>query len=130
MRLREAKMVNVLLVDDNREILNLNKRILQYLGCRVITYQDARQALKLLEYINPFDVIISDVMMPNLNGVQFLKEVKKRHPDANIILTSVATSPELHLGAQVKEASYCLFGGYFTINHFKKALDSTLPMAA
>jgi CheY-like chemotaxis protein len=117
-------MVNVLLVDDTPEILILKKRILQHLGCRVITYSEAAQALKLLEYINPFDVIITDMMMPNMNGIQFLEAVKTRHPNARVIVTSVSPYPELKSRAKRKGAAYCLFGGYFTIDHFKQALSA------
>jgi two-component system, NtrC family, C4-dicarboxylate transport response regulator DctD len=118
-------MVDVLLVDDNPEILTLNKRILQHLGCRVTAYSEATRALTLLEIHNPYDVIITDVKMPVMNGVEFFHAIKHRHPDAAVIFTSVSSYAELQSVAihQLKGAVDYLFGGCFTISRFKKALE-------
>ena len=66
-------MTTVLLVDDNPKYL---KDALPYYGYDVFTAADGIQALKILSQ-NKFDIILLDVMMPNMNGWDTLKEIRK-----------------------------------------------------
>lgn len=66
-------MTTVLLIDDNPKYL---KEALPYYGYDVFTASDGIQALKLLSQ-NKFDIILLDVMMPNMNGWDTLKEIRK-----------------------------------------------------
>lgn len=66
-------MTNVLLIDDNPKYL---KDALPHYGYDVMVATDGVQALKILEN-NPFDIILLDVMMPNMNGWDTLKEIRK-----------------------------------------------------
>ena len=66
-------MTTVLLVDDNPKYL---KEALPHYGYDVFTASDGIQALKLLSQ-NKFDIILLDVMMPNMNGWDTLKEIRK-----------------------------------------------------
>ena len=66
-------MTTVLLVDDNPKYL---KDALPYYGYDVFTAADGIQALKILSQ-NKFDIILLDVMMPNMNGWETLKEIRK-----------------------------------------------------
>jgi CheY-like chemotaxis protein len=125
-----VRMLNVLLVDDNPEILAMNRQILQYLGCRVTAYTDPLRALKLVQRHNPYDVIITDIKMPVMNGVDFFRAVKHLHPHAVIIFTSVSSSTEMHKVIRVKGVCDYLFGGCFTIGRFKKALDNAARLSA
>ena len=66
-------MTTVLLVDDNPKYL---KDALPHYGYDVFTAADGIQALKILSQ-NKFDIILLDVMMPNMNGWETLKEIRK-----------------------------------------------------
>lgn len=66
-------MTTVLLVDDNPKYL---KEALPHYGYDVFTAGDGIQALKILSQ-NKFDIILLDVMMPNMNGWDTLKEIRK-----------------------------------------------------
>lgn len=66
-------MTTVLLVDDNPKYLN---DALPYYGYDVHTATDGVQALKALN-VKKFDIILLDVMMPNMNGWDTLKEIRK-----------------------------------------------------
>lgn len=66
-------MTNVLLIDDNPKYL---KDALPHYGYDVMVATDGVQALKILEN-NFFDMILLDVMMPNMNGWDTLKEIRK-----------------------------------------------------
>ena len=70
----------VLLVDDEENILSALKRLLRRDGYRILTAGGGAQGLELLAS-EPVDVIISDQRMPQMTGVEFLRQVKARYPD-------------------------------------------------
>lgn len=68
------ELINVLLVDDNSKYL---KDALPFYGYEVTTAFDGIQALKeLANKSKNFDIVLLDVMMPNMNGWQTLKEIR------------------------------------------------------
>jgi DNA-binding NtrC family response regulator len=80
----------LLCVDDNPDILRVLKR---QLGQRydLSLAQTAAAALALIASSRPFDVIISDLRMPEVNGIEFLRQASQVAPDAErIILTGQA----------------------------------------
>jgi response regulator RpfG family c-di-GMP phosphodiesterase len=80
----------VLCVDDEPNILNALRRLLRTEGYHVLTAGSGPEALALLEQ-TPVDVVISDMRMPEMDGVRLLAEVKTRAPEtARILLTAHA----------------------------------------
>ena len=80
----------VLFVDDEPDILATYRR-----GFRgdfnLEVAENAREGLEKLERQGPFSVVVSDLKMPGLSGIEFLKEVKTRYPDTvRIMLTGYA----------------------------------------
>lgn len=77
-------MFNVLLVEDNSGTQILLKNILKRkFYCNVFTAKDGIEALKLVPISKP-DFILLDYMMPNMNGYDFLKELRLRKIYQNI----------------------------------------------
>ncbi len=75
----------ILFVDDEPQILETLKLVFR--GCNIATSTSAKEALKLLQS-EPFAVIVSDQRMPEMTGVEFLKEAKKLSPKSvRILLT-------------------------------------------
>lgn len=68
----------LLLVDDDRDVVENLSRRLQAEGYRVETAHDGQEALQKVATANP-DVIILDLMLPKLNGFEVLKEVREKH---------------------------------------------------
>ena len=66
----------ILIVEDNIEVRNTISECLAVEGYQVVTAIDGREALRIMSDAQP-DLILSDVNMPNLNGVDFYKEVRK-----------------------------------------------------
>ncbi len=80
----------LLLVDDEEGILNAIARVLHAEGYRILRANRPRAALDLLA-THPVGVIISDQRMPEMNGIELLRKVKKLHPDTvRIMLTAHA----------------------------------------
>jgi response regulator RpfG family c-di-GMP phosphodiesterase len=79
----------VLIVDDDELILRALARILESVGYDTRCYQDPITALANIERDRPV-VVISDFMMPGLDGVAFLEQVRDRAPGAARILCTAA----------------------------------------
>ncbi|MDP2834744.1 MAG: EAL domain-containing protein [Pseudomonadota bacterium] len=80
----------LLLVDDEENILNALTRVLHEEGYRILRADRPRAALDLLA-THPVGVIISDQRMPEMNGIELLRKVRKLHPDTvRIMLTAHA----------------------------------------
>ena len=84
-------MARILVVDDEENMLRLFKKVLGRSGYDVLTATTGTEALRLLRE-QPIDIIISDLVMPILNGLELLKEVKTYYPDIPfIVLTAYGT---------------------------------------
>lgn len=75
----------VLFVDDDPNILAAYRRSLRK-ACDLKTAEGGAEGLKVLEAEGPFAVVISDMQMPEMNGLEFLKEVHKRSPDSVCVM--------------------------------------------
>lgn len=73
----------VLVVDDESFIINLLKNGLTENGYEVITAQNGFDAILAVEEQQP-DVVITDIMMPRLTGLEFLKALKNNPATANV----------------------------------------------
>ena len=84
-----APRARVLCVDDNPQVLRLLKRQLGDIFDLSIA-QTAQDALALLSDEAPFDVIVSDLRMPEVHGLTFLKKARELYPSTErIILTGL-----------------------------------------
>jgi signal transduction histidine kinase len=81
----------VLVVDDEVRIQEACQRLLTQEGCDVELAANGIKGLKMIEEKH-FDIILLDLMMPGMSGLEVLKDVKSRHPDTVvIIITGYAT---------------------------------------
>ena len=77
----------MLLVDDESEIINMGRRMLEPLGYRVTVCSDSREALSLIE-ADPtaYDLIITDQTMPHMTGAELAVKLLALRPELPIIL--------------------------------------------
>jgi len=78
-------MMKVLLVDDEREFVTTLAERLQLRDIIPLVATDGDQALQIIESEKP-PVVVMDVMMPGLGGLDVLQAVKRRHPEIHVIL--------------------------------------------
>ncbi len=84
-------MANVLLVDDEQNILLTYRTILERGGHRVETASTAEDALKAFE-AEGADVIVTDMNMPGISGIELVKQIRQRSPGTEIIVMTGAGS--------------------------------------
>jgi two-component system, cell cycle sensor histidine kinase and response regulator CckA len=79
----------VLLVEDDEAVLRITERLLSDLGFHVTATGDPAHAIELVrEGIGPLDLLMTDVVMPGLGGVELAEEIRKLVPDIPVLFTS------------------------------------------
>ncbi len=84
-------MSNLLIVDDEQSYRQLLTLVFEHDGHKIRTAMNGRDALEKLR-IEPADVIITDVKMPDMNGIELLRAAREESPDVGVVLmTAFAT---------------------------------------
>jgi DNA-binding NtrC family response regulator len=84
-------MASVLLVDDEQNILLTYRTVLERGGHRVATASTAEDALRLFD-TEGADVIVTDMNMPGISGIELVKQVRQRSPGTEVIVMTGAGS--------------------------------------
>lgn len=77
--------LKILVVDDDKVNRTILTQRLNSEGCKAEAHESAFSALKALDESN-WDVVLTDLCMPSMDGLQFLKEVKAHSPETQVIL--------------------------------------------
>ena len=78
----------ILSVDDDEDLRQLVGEVLTEAGFRVLSAESAEAALLLLESDEPIDLIVTDVVMPGLNGMALARLARRLRPDVRILYSS------------------------------------------
>jgi len=92
--MREAEPL-VLVVDDERYIVDLLTDLLEDEGYRVISASDGLRALEIMREQHP-DLLLADIMMPRLDGLALLNRVREQQREIPVVLMSAAVTPLTH----------------------------------
>ncbi|MCW8999987.1 MAG: EAL domain-containing protein, partial [Kangiellaceae bacterium] len=103
--LPEGYQRTILIVDDEKEILLALKRSLRKTGAKVISAQNAEDALELLA-LNKVGVVLSDLSMPNTNGIELLDRVHQMYPNTLRMILSGQNEFELACDAINRSAIF------------------------
>ena len=85
--------VRVLLVDDEQALLESLRKVLSRRAMEVFTAQTGDEALKLLED-TPVDVVVLDISMPDLDGIQAANRIRTECPQTQILILTMHESDE------------------------------------
>ncbi|UCF92966.1 MAG: response regulator [Desulfobacterales bacterium] len=91
----------LLLVDDNAEFLDSTKDVLEELGHQVMTATNGEDALSLFQE-QTFDMILMDIKMPGLNGVETFLQMKAQDPRVKVVLFTAYPVKNLIQGARAE----------------------------
>lgn len=79
----------VLLIDDEEDLADLHQRALEKLGYQVTCFSNSLEALKdFHQKTDAYDIVVTDMTMPNLTGLDLIKEILKIKPEISSILCS------------------------------------------
>jgi response regulator RpfG family c-di-GMP phosphodiesterase len=86
----ERKLPRILCVDDEKKLLKAIERSLHN-RCEVHTAPGGREGLAVLDQDGPFEVVVSDMRMPGMDGAEFLRHCRRKAPDTvRLLLTGFA----------------------------------------
>ncbi|AZB24315.1 DNA-binding response regulator [Chryseobacterium bernardetii] len=86
--------MRILIIEDNSRVSSLLKRGLESQDYQVYISEDAEDAVVLLNKLT-FDLAITDIMLPKMNGIDLCKFIKQKYPDLPVImLTALGTIDE------------------------------------
>ena len=80
-------MKTLLIIDDDRHLLD-SLRIVFSSAYHVLTARSAEEAEPILD-VEPVDVVLLDVILPGLDGVEFLKKLRGKHPDLPVAMPTI-----------------------------------------
>jgi CheY-like chemotaxis protein len=80
-------MKKILVADDEMAIRLLYSEELKEEGYEVYTASNGREALEIIEK-TPLDLVILDIKMPEMDGIEALRQIKERHPDLPVLLST------------------------------------------
>jgi DNA-binding NtrC family response regulator len=80
-------MARILIIDDDESITSLLRMVLSRQGYEVVTAANGREGVKLFNS-TPADLVISDILMPEMDGLEALKQLRQLSPNLKLIAVS------------------------------------------
>lgn len=114
----------ILLVDDEEDMLENCARLLRAMGYSPVTAPNGEEGLKIIEEEAPA-LVLSDLKMPGMGGIEFLHQVKKRYPDLAVIIFTAFGSIESAVEA-IKEGAFDYLPKPFTSDQLKHSVERAL----
>ena len=95
---------NILLVDDEEDIRDVLSVSLEDFGYEVYTAENGQEALEIYKEKNP-SMVLTDIKMPLMDGIELLKEIKKRNPETEVVMITGHGDMELAIKSLKHEAT-------------------------
>ncbi len=100
---------DVLVVDDSRAMLSFYGSVAQDLGLKILTAENGREALDIVELDQSFDLIITDMNMPVMDGLELTREIRHKIGNKTIPIIMVTTESEQSQRDMAKSAGVDAF---------------------
>jgi CheY-like chemotaxis protein len=97
---------NLLVVDDDQAFLDLMAHHLRRKGHNVECTLDGKEALHALQSKGPFTILITDLMMPGMSGLELLRHARKLDPTIEVIVITAAPSLEMAISAMREDGAF------------------------
>ncbi len=98
----------LLIVDDEEEIRDMLSRHFRFQDIHVQTARNGKEALETMEK-DRVDVVISDIKMPEMDGIQLLRELRRQYPMVHTIMITGYVTQENILACMRHGADNCVF---------------------
>ena len=116
----------ILIVDDEKDMRDFLEIMLRKEGYEVKTFQAAMQALEYCKD-NQYDLVITDLKMPGMNGVDFLKSLREVDPEALVIMVTAYASVDNAVEA-LRAGAHDYFTKPFNIVEVKQNIKNALKI--
>ena len=102
-----AGQATILIVDDERDLVDAYMRLLERAGHRCLGAFDANEAIQLIDAESP-DLVITDLSLPDTSGIEVVRHIRSKSKDTPVIVMSGHNTPELNEAAHAAGASMSL----------------------
>jgi len=119
----EERQLKILLVDDDEMVRKSAGAFLHKMGHHVVFASNGREGLERVEQGKP-DIVISDIMMPDLDGLDFLRTLKERGSDVEVILVTGHGDLETAVEA-LRQGAFDFFTKPVRLDELRAALERT-----
>ncbi|KJR97883.1 MAG: Fis family transcriptional regulator [Desulfobulbaceae bacterium BRH_c16a] len=115
-------MASVLVVDDERSMRDFLKILLEKEGHKVATADNGGKALEILGN-QSVDVVVSDIRMPGITGIELLESIKEDFPELPVIMITAFASPDDAVLA-MKNGAFDYISKPFNVDEIKSVIES------
>ncbi|MEO8090051.1 MAG: response regulator, partial [Gemmatimonadales bacterium] len=115
----------LLLVDDDEAACRLLSEVLERDAYRVVSALSADEAIAKLDEEGPFDAVLTDLRMPRKSGLDLLRVVRRRDPDA-LVLVLTAFGDAGAAGEAIRAGAYDFISKPYDIKTLRETLDRAL----
>ncbi len=119
----------LLIVDDESEIREMLSRNFRMLGYEVQTAVNGIEALGLLAGTRT-DVVVSDIRMPEMDGVSLLREIRRQYPMIRVIMITGHVTLENALACMRNQADTCVFKPLGDLSELEEAVETAMAALA
>jgi len=117
-------MPNILIVDDDLSMREFLELMLTREGYGVVCARDEEEAIHLLEQ-NVFDLVLCDIRMRKIDGLQVLRAAKKLQPEVVAVMISAFATTEAAVEA-VRDGAYDFIPKPFNVNELRETIKNAL----
>ena len=122
-------MAHLLVIDDEPLIRQMARRILEGSGHRVIEAGNGAIGLARLQE-NSVDLVLTDMLMPDKEGVETIQDIRRFHPKVKVIAMSGSGSHQLYLDTATKFGAHGVLSKPFRPDDLRKTVDRVLGNSA
>ena len=117
-------MYSILVVDDDQSMREFLEILLTREDYQVTLAESGEKACQLLKH-ELYDLVITDIRMKDVDGIEVLKRAKQLHPETMVVMISAYATAETAVEA-MREGAYDYIPKPFKVNDFKKIISDTL----
>lgn len=121
----------VLLIDDDPDLRSMLRRTLVRSGYAVQEAENGREGLKVLA-LSPVDVVVTDIIMPDMEGIELILELRRSRPELPIVAMSAGgrIGPDSYLYLAERSGATRTIAKPFSIGPFLELVGEVLPPPA
>jgi len=114
----------ILIVDDDPDVHGLLRAALEAPNRLIESAYDGRAGLRLVENA-PYDLVLTDLNMPGLDGMTLLEHIHEVRPDTRVVLMTVANTPD-NIVRAIRDRAFSYFSKPFTVNAVSEMVERAL----